>query len=59
MTAAARIIQADMDRAVKAVKNGGFDRARIVIDLEQGRIEIIIGESDSIQPSDQNPWDNV
>jgi hypothetical protein len=45
MTVAARITQADMDRAVKAVKAGGYDRARIVMDLEKGRIEVIIGES--------------
>lgn len=45
MTAAARISQADMDRALKAVKAAAFDRARVVMDLENSRIEIIIGES--------------
>lgn len=52
MTAPARITQADWDRAAKAVKTAKFDRARIVGDLERGRIEIIIGDSgaDSVLP---------
>ena len=45
MTAPARISQADMDRAAKAVKAAGFDRARIVMDLRNRKIEIIVGES--------------
>jgi hypothetical protein len=45
MTAQARITQADMDRAAKAVKAAGFERARIIMDLKNGTIEIIIGES--------------
>jgi hypothetical protein len=44
MTAAARITQADMERATKAVANAGIS-ARIVMDLASQRIEIIIGES--------------
>lgn len=43
MTAPARITQADIDRATKAVKSAGFDSARIVMDLSNARIEIIIG----------------
>lgn len=43
MTVAARITQADVDRAVKAVR--GIDRARIILDLAKQKIEIIIGES--------------
>ena len=56
MTAAARITQADMDRAVKAVKAGGFERARIVMDLEKARIEVIIGEAGAESPA-KNPFD--
>lgn len=59
MTVAARISQADMDRAAKAVKNADFDRARIVMDLANGRIEIIIGESEGARPTENNPWDNI
>lgn len=58
MTAPARISQADMERATKAVKAGGFDRARIVMDLERKRIEVIIGdmkaESDGPNPFDED-----
>ena len=45
MTAPARISQNDMDRAMKAVKKAGIDRARIVMHLENQTIEVIIGES--------------
>ena len=44
MTAAARITQADMERAAMAVKKAQFERARIVMDLANHRIEVIIGE---------------
>lgn len=57
MTAAARIQQADMERATKAVKAAGFERARIVMDLAQAKIEIIIGESEATPPSN-NSWDD-
>lgn len=51
MTAPARITQADMDRATKAVAASGFERARIIMDLENRRIEIIIGESAGAAPA--------
>ncbi len=58
MTAPARISQADMERATKAVKSAGLDRARIVMDLARQRIEVIIGdmkaESDGPNPFDEN-----
>lgn len=57
MTAPARITQADMDRATKAVKNAGFGRARIVMDLENGKIEVIIGESGETPPVPET-WDD-
>ena len=50
MTAAARITQADMERATKAVKAAGFERARIVMDLAREKIEIIIGEANQEMP---------
>ncbi|MBB4642322.1 hypothetical protein [Rhizorhapis suberifaciens] len=56
MTAAARISQADMERAVKAVKAGGYERARIVMDLEKQRIEVIIGESEEVAPPAADDW---
>lgn len=57
MTAPARISQADMDRATKAVKTAGIDRARIVMDLKNSTIEIIIGES--AEPKRKNPLDRI
>lgn len=57
MTAPARITQADMDRAAKAVKSAGFERARIVMDLVRGKIEVIIGEPVSDSPDGPNPFD--
>jgi hypothetical protein len=43
MTAPARITQADIDRAVKAASKA--NRARVLLRLATGEIEIIIGES--------------
>lgn len=45
MTAPARITQADMERAAKAVVAAGMERARIVMDLANAKIEIIVGEA--------------
>lgn len=59
MTAQARITQADMERATKAVKAAGYDHARIIMDLSAGRIEVILGaaESDSAENKDDG-WDD-
>ena len=57
MTAPARITQADMERATKAVVAAGLERARIVMDLATQRIEIIIGESaGKAPPADTEEW---
>jgi hypothetical protein len=53
MTAPARISQADMERAAKAVTAAGIERARIVMDLDARKIEIIIGESVDAPASEQ------
>ena len=45
MTTVARITQADMDRATKAVASAKLERARIIMDLANSRIEIIIGDT--------------
>ena len=58
MTAPARISQADMERAAKAVKAAGFKQARIVMDLKKQQIEVIIGESGA-PVAEPNPWDDV
>lgn len=60
MSAPARITQADMDRATKAVAAAKLGRARIIMDLEKRRIEIIIGESaNDAEPADDWTDDDV
>lgn len=54
MTAPARITQADVDRATKAVAAAKLERARIILDLDARKIEIIIGES--APPSKVEEW---
>lgn len=58
MTAAARITQHDIDRTMKAVAKAGIERARIVMDLENSRIEVIIGESAPPPPHEDEIWDD-
>ncbi|WP_310530664.1 hypothetical protein [Novosphingobium sp.] len=55
MTAPARITEADMTRATKAVKSAGFERARIIMDLANQKIEVIIGEAEP-ESGKPNPW---
>jgi soluble P-type ATPase len=55
VTQAARITQADMERATKAVAAAGLGRARIIMDLEKRQIEIIIGESAN-DVADEREW---
>lgn len=57
MTKPAMIPQAETARACKAVAEAGFQRARIILDLANQRIEIIIGESDGPAPGAANPLD--
>lgn len=60
MTAPARITQADMERATKAVKNAGFEHARIRMDFENGTIDVIIGESAAqMSLTRKNPLDRL
>lgn len=56
MTAPARITQADMDRATKSVRKAGYERARIIMDFVNARIEVIIGGSCDDSEPEQNPW---
>lgn len=59
MTAAARISLADMERAMKAAHRSGFARARVFMDFPAGKIEVLLSDNDSEQPSisDDN-WDD-
>lgn len=53
MTAQARIPLADIERATKVAAK--LDRARVVLDLPNGRIEIIIGDIPAPAP-DAGEW---
>ena len=57
MTAPARLTQADMERATKAVKAAKIGVARIVMDFANQRIEVIIGDPGPVSSSSPNPWD--
>ncbi len=54
MTVAARITQADINRAVKAARKAGDD-ARVIVDLVNGRLEIIVGKAANAPKP--NPFD--
>lgn len=55
MTAPARITQADVERAAKAVLSAGVERARIIMDLANAKIEIILGEP-GVAPVPAEEW---
>lgn len=56
MTAPARIKQDEYDRALKALKRAGYERARIRIDLANQVIDIMIdGTGDSSPPPAEPP----
>ena len=59
MTAPARITQADVERAAKAVKTAGIERARIIMRLASAEIEIIIGEAAPTPVADEWSDDDV
>lgn len=57
MSNSARITQADMQRACNAVRAAGFERAKIVMNLELRTIEIIIGDLPDVAPvAEPNEW---
>lgn len=54
MTAPARITQDDIDRAMKSVMRSGAEHARIVMDLRQQQIVIILGAEAGDAPALQS-----
>jgi hypothetical protein len=54
MTAPARIKQADYNRAIAAISK--LDRARVVFDLANQRIEVIIGDVPPPAPAPAEDW---
>jgi hypothetical protein len=56
MTAPARVSQGDMQRAAKAARNAGWGTVRIIVDLNQQRMEILLGDAHS-PAAIENVWD--
>lgn len=56
MTKPARITYADVLRTMKAIKAAGIQNARVVMRLQEGVMEVIIGEGASAATHDLNEW---
>lgn len=57
MTARARIGHDDIDRVVKVMVEREARTYRLILDLRNERIEVIVGEPDADKPPANNPWD--
>jgi hypothetical protein len=57
MTQRASVGQGDMERALKACKRAGYERARVHINLREQTIDIMLGEDAPERPPVDNPWD--
>lgn len=57
MTARARIGQDDIDRVVKVLTEREARGYRMIIDLRNERIEVIVGEPVAPPAPGANPWD--
>lgn len=57
MTARAPVGQLEIERALKACKRAGYEKARIHIDLRAQTIDIMLGEEMPKRPPIDNPWD--
>jgi|ThiBiot_300_plan_2_1041538.scaffolds.fasta_scaffold01815_20 hypothetical protein len=58
MTARARIGQDDIDRVVKVLVEREARTYRMILDLRNERIEVIVGEPAELKPPIHNPWDD-
>lgn len=50
-----RIRQHEVDQIARLIDNAGIQRGRVIFDLANSRIELVIGEDQS--PDTKNPWD--
>lgn len=57
MTKRATIGQGDIERALKACKRAGYDKARVHINVRAQTIDIMLGEDQAKGPPAYNPWD--
>ncbi|MBW8295379.1 hypothetical protein [Sphingopyxis sp.] len=58
MTQRASVGQGDIERALKACKRAGYERARIHINVAAQTIDILLGEDQPAMPPAHNPWDD-
>lgn len=58
MTQRASVGQGDMERALKACKRAGYEKARVHINLRAQTIDILLGEDQPELPPAHNPWDD-
>ena len=61
MTARARITQADIERTVKSLKAAGIRQYRLIMHLDRGEIEVIVGDTTRAIEAvpEANPWDDL
>ncbi len=57
MSQRASVSQGDMERALKACRRAGVEKARIHINLREQTIDIMLGEDAAERPPTDNPWD--
>ena len=57
MTQRALIGQAEIERALKACKRAGYEKARVHINLREQTIDIMLGNDAPVMPPIDNPWD--
>lgn len=57
MTQRALVGQGDIERALKACKRAGYEKARVHINLRAQTIDILLGEGGAELPPIENPWD--
>lgn len=57
MTQRALVGQGDIERALKACKRAGYEKARVHINVRAQTIDIMLGEDQPKGPPAYNPWD--
>lgn len=56
MTVRTRLTEAEMRRVCRAVAAAKFSRATIIMDFQNQRIEIVVGEADTNRPEPAEDW---
>ncbi len=57
MTKRTTIGQPEIERALKACKRAGYEKARVHINIAAGTIDIMLGEDQPPAAPAYNPWD--